>query len=428
MLIENEKKIDSFLNEVCTHIRFKDSHKEVKIELSDHIHDIFEELVEGNMNEDEAIDESIRRIGDSFDIGSRLNRVHHGKPDWITLILTVIFMNIGIFTMFLIKNSSLEANFDYSSLFQRSIGYSILGSIMAIAFFYFDYRKLKKYSLHLFIALSSLCIFMEFFAHDYVQGRSVLNLGIFNIDLICVSPFLFVITSAGILSNKKYKENIMIKITIAFLPLFLMLNAPSFVAFGLYYVGFLSMIIRDFKKDHFIKVFITLPIVIFAMSILTSTYRIKRLIEILNPSYRLQYHLIKQIHDITSKVGWFDHGFASMNEYIPGLHSEFSITFIIYSFGWFGFAILTSLSVIYLIRLLQISQTITDSYGKLIFSGFLSIITMEYAYNILMNVNLLPVMDFTLPFISYGRGNLIVHTICIGMILSIYRRRSLSMA
>lgn len=428
MLIENEKRIDSFLDEVCSHIRFKDSHREVRLELSGHILDICDELVEGGMDEDKALEESMKRIGDSFDIGSRLNKVHCGRPDWITLVLTIIFMNIGIFTMFLLTKTSFETDFDYSYFFERSIRYSIVGSIVAIALFYFDYRKLKKYSLHLFTALSLLCIFINFFGHNYIGGRSVLDFAGTNIDLISVSPFLFIMTSAGILSDERYKNNILIKATIGFLPLFLMINAPSFVAFGLYYVGFLSMLIRDFKRDHFVKVFMILPVAMLAMAVLTTPYRFMRLIEILNPSNRLQYYLIKQIHDITSNAGWFGHGSASMSEYIPGLHSEFSMTFIMYSFGWFGFAALTSLSVIYMMRLLQISRTITDSYGKLVFSGFLSIIAMEYAYNILMNVNLLPVMDFVLPFVSYGGGSLITHMVCIGMILSIYRRRSLSLA
>lgn len=118
-------------------------------------------------------------------------------------------------------------------------------------------------------------------------------------------------------------------------------------------------------------------------------------------------------------------GFAFPKHTIPEVHVELLLNYILYAFGWAGVTILIGSIVIYLSRMIYITIKIHDLYGKLLISGLLSMILVEFIWNILINLNYMPLIGFSLPFMSYGGTLSMIHTISIGIILSVYRRRSL---
>ena len=70
-------------------------------------------------------------------------------------------------------------------------------------------------------------------------------------------------------------------------------------------------------------------------------------------------------------------------------------------------------------------KNINDNYGKLLIIGFSSIILLQSLVNILGNLNLIPLMDINLPFISYGFNGLLVNMVTMAFLLSIYRRKDI---
>ncbi|TCO74755.1 FtsW/RodA/SpoVE family cell cycle protein [Marinisporobacter balticus] len=87
---------------------------------------------------------------------------------------------------------------------------------------------------------------------------------------------------------------------------------------------------------------------------------------------------------------------------------------------------LLSLIATYFLRMFHITKNIHDPYGKLLVNGLMSILAIEFILNILMNMNCIPLVGISLPFMSYGGTLCVFHTLSIGLILSVYRRRSLS--
>ena len=68
---------------------------------------------------------------------------------------------------------------------------------------------------------------------------------------------------------------------------------------------------------------------------------------------------------------------------------------------------------------------IKDSFGKIMIKGFIAIFAVQFAWNVLMNLSLVPIAAVSLPFISYGGSQLMASMIAVGIISSIFRRRAL---
>ncbi|MEK6264029.1 MAG: FtsW/RodA/SpoVE family cell cycle protein, partial [Clostridium sp.] len=89
-------------------------------------------------------------------------------------------------------------------------------------------------------------------------------------------------------------------------------------------------------------------------------------------------------------------------------------------------AIIITFIISFIYRILHISKYVRDNYGRLLISGLVSIFIVQFAANILMNVNLFPIVGIALPFISYGGSLGLINMASVGIIMSIYRRRSLT--
>ena len=59
---------------------------------------------------------------------------------------------------------------------------------------------------------------------------------------------------------------------------------------------------------------------------------------------------------------------------------------------------------------------IKDINGKLLIVGISSMFILQSIFNIFVNLNLVPEASFNLPFVSYGRLNLIVNMMCLSLI------------
>ncbi|MGL5084644.1 MAG: permease prefix domain 1-containing protein, partial [Clostridium sp.] len=104
------KMVDDYINNVCGLIKNKKVHKNIKEELIDHIEEIVEDSIESGKSEEEAINYALEQMG-AFDVvGSSLNKVHKAAPDWILIVMTSIFISLGVLILVVMgMNNDLEA-------------------------------------------------------------------------------------------------------------------------------------------------------------------------------------------------------------------------------------------------------------------------------------------------------------------------------
>ncbi|WP_053957181.1 FtsW/RodA/SpoVE family cell cycle protein [Inediibacterium massiliense] len=423
--IENSQ-INKYLSDVCSYIKYKECHKEIKEELSSHIYEMSDEYIEEGLSEEEAIKISIDHMGTPEEVGKRLNVAHKGTPDWVTLLLTICCINMGVILMYLIQ----KYMYNDLSIFHKSIQYSILGTVSIVSLYYFDYRKIKKYSIHIFAATTLLSFFI-ILKGDTILGGSVLEVFGFSFKFMEITPFLFLIALAGIFSNWDWndKRNLFISIIFLGIPLYILMITPSLASCMIYFVGFMMIALQSGLKRKY-ALFTIMGIVIIGMILIwTKPYRMQRLLAFLNfASDPLGVGFLNmQIHKNMHMAKLFGRGFSVPKGTFPyDPINEFILNYILYAFGWIGMIFIVSLVSTYLIRMIFMIKRIHDPYGKLLISGLISIFTVECVWNILMNVNCIGLAGIPLPFMSYGGSSSLFHAISVGLILSVYRRRSLS--
>ena len=106
----NEKSWESYIQEVLSFVRFKYDHKSIRMELQEHMEDLYEELKEDGMDEPLAKLMTVEYMGDASEIGQELNKEHHvllGILWYIARLLVPVTVLVTAFTYVLLGHSIL---------------------------------------------------------------------------------------------------------------------------------------------------------------------------------------------------------------------------------------------------------------------------------------------------------------------------------
>ncbi|MBU3144063.1 FtsW/RodA/SpoVE family cell cycle protein [Clostridium sp. CF012] len=429
MGVGDNSKINEYVDYVCSYVKYKEAHKEIKEELSSHIEDIVDEYTESGMSQEEAGSKAISRMGDSGIVGKQLNIAHKGTPDWITLLLTIVLVNTGVALMYLMQYKSSYKSSDY--LFNHSLLYAAIGTAGIVVLYFFDYRKIQKYSNYIFIGMCFLFI-LSIFIGNYINGTLFISIGSFTIDIKAISLYVFVIALAGIFNKYDWNKKMnLIKATgYLGIPMFLMFSARGLSYCGFYFIAFIVLALKSNMKKRYAIYIVALNTFCVLFYSWLEIYRMKRFLVFLDPFSDPEGagYLGVQMYKITHTSGIFGHGFSANEKLlrVPELQSDFVFNYIVHTFGWLGAAVIITIIISFIYRMLHISKYVRDNYGRLLISGLISIFIVQFASNILMNVNLFPIMGIALPFISYGGSLGLINMLSVGIIMSVYRRRSLS--
>ncbi|MCI6276899.1 MAG: permease prefix domain 1-containing protein [Clostridium sp.] len=102
------KEIEEYLDEICSHVKYKRDRQAIREEIGAHINERIWDLKHDGLNEEEAVARAIESMGDADSIGISLNKVHNPILGWIFYITNmaaklVIGLVIVLFTVSLIS-------------------------------------------------------------------------------------------------------------------------------------------------------------------------------------------------------------------------------------------------------------------------------------------------------------------------------------
>lgn len=432
MDLMKNKEINAYMELVCTQIKFKYIHENIKEELIDHINSIVEENMEKGISLEESIDIGIKQLGDPYILGKELNKVHKPKPEWSILALTFIFTLIGILSIYAMGLQDLWTDWRIKGMVRTSIIMFVAGIAIIVGLYFFDYRKIKPFSKYLYIGTSLLSIFVE------GQYR------IFNIDttelvykvtrnLAYITPFLYAIALSGIFSENRWeKGKNFLNLVILFLPMIIVLRLSTMTPIIIYFTMVLVLIFVSKGSVKYIFGSIGVSAIVAFLSIINQPYRIERIkcmFNLLRDPLGSGYmnHSLRRLISSAGLLGNrmnIDKAEMSILD-LPEMHTDFIFSYIIYAFGWLAGISIIVLSIVFFIRLIKTVKSIEDNYGKLLVSTFSSLFIVQFVYNILMILGLAPIAGISMPFISYGTVLNMVNMIMIGIISSVYRRKNI---
>jgi cell division protein FtsW len=210
----------------------------------------------------------------------------------------------------------------------------------------------------------------------------------------------------------------------------LILREPDFgtavLTFGLAMVLFFLAGVP--AKFFAVPVGLSLPV--FAYYVLSSGYRLDRILAFLSPDKNLQT-LNFQIDQSKAAVGAGGLLGVSLGEsvqklfFLPCAHTDFIFAIIGEELGFVGTLGTLLLFGFIVWRGVRISLKAPNLFSQLAAAGLTFLIGIQALLNISVVLGLGPAKGVPLPFLSYGRSSLMMSLLAVGLILHISQRRAI---
>ena len=122
--------------------------------------------------------------------------------------------------------------------------------------------------------------------------------------------------------------------------------------------------------------------------------------------------------------GWL-HGTQSQLDFVPEHHTDFIFSVIGEEFGFAGSIVIIALFGFLLLYVFEIMEHTTDLKARLLAIGIAAFLFFQVFVNIGMTIGLAPITGLTLPLVSYGGSSLVTTFFAMGLLVSIYKERSI---
>lgn len=438
-------QIKEFLNTVCEQIKYKPIRNSISEELENHIEESKENYIEEGMQEEEAEEKAIAQMGNAEEIGKKLNKIHKPKLDWKLLIILIVLLGFGFLVAFTRETKIVSYKFDFIA---RYISSAIVGGILSIFIYFIDYTKIKKYS-NIFYIIATLFMVYSLLFGIKINGLSYIYFSLITFSPVIIAMPLYIIAFVGFINEEKqYKKNIIILnrdinlkllkiISLSIISIIILAIIPSITS--AFMLGLIYLIIGSVKlvqtktniKRNLLMLWgipTILGLILLLGVMIEKPYIVDRFVAVYNPESQADCYgwlpLNRKI--IINSAQTFGEADDTSNA-LEQIDEDVNYAFIsiLAHYGW-----IVSIGIVIAVLALSIeliinSIKIKEINGKLLIIGMSSMFILQSIFNILMNLNLIIDANFNLPFVSYGRLNLIVNMICLALVLAIYRRKDI---
>lgn len=438
-------QIKEFLNTVCEQIKYKPIRNSISEELKNHIEESKENYIRDGLEEKEAEEKAIVQMGNAEEIGKKLNKIHKPKLDWKLLIILIVLLGFGFLIAFTRETKIVSYKFDFIA---RYISSAIVGGILSIFIYFIDYTKIKKYS-NIFYIIATLFMVYSLLFGININGLSYIYFSLITFSPVIIAMPLYIIAFVGFINEEKqYKKNIIILnrdinlkllkiISLSIISIIILAIIPSITS--AFMLGLIYLIIGSVKlvqtktniKRNLLMLWgipTILGLILLLGVMIEKPYIVDRFVAIYNPESQADCYgwlpLNRKI--IINSAQTFGEADDTSNA-LEQIDEDVNYAFIsiLAHYGW-----IVSIGIVIAVLALSIeliinSIKIKEINGKLLIIGMSSMFILQSIFNILMNLNLIIDANFNLPFVSYGRLNLIVNMMCLALVLAIYRRKDI---
>lgn len=423
-----------FLSKVCEQIKYKPIRSEISEELENHIQELKESYIQEGIQEYEAEEKAITQMGQAEEIGKRLNKIHKPKMNLQLLMLTLILLGFGF----------LLTHIDNEDAWKSNLIYISISIIPFLLIYFFDYKKLQKHS-YLIYCIATIVLLGPIIAGDTTWStRSVTRIIAMPLYIISFVGFIENISKKGEIKIEYIKTyNINIKIVIAVLSvisLIIMLQYSRSLMWLLlltYYTIVTSKVIQTKNKGYIKKL-----LKITGISIIIAT--VVWTVNFFNHYDEAMYEITTRLNNISGVgfesilqkdvtrsaklIGKADNLDIKTVLLYNAEKGIFTLMAILINYGWIISILMITMVLSFSIKLIRDVTKIKDMYGKLLIIGIASSFIFRSIVCIIINLNAgLLSINSGIPFISYGKVNLLIDILSLAVIFSVYRRKNITL-
>lgn len=267
-----------------------------------------------------------------------------------------------------------------------------------------------------------IAVFMPGIGLELNGAHRWLNLGFTLLQPVEFFKFALVIFFASWMTKHQRLGAFLLFIGI---PAFLIILQPDlgsllvtqWIAFGMYFLAHGS--IRKLLP------FAGLALLLLAIAILLSPYRLQRLTTYLDPEkdpYGTGFH-VRQVTLALGTGGLFGQGIGNSRQkyhYIPEASSDSIFAVVAEEIGFIGAVFLIALFGYFIFLLYRLTgMTEPDSFPRLVGYGILLWVSGQIILNLSAAVALVPLTGVPLPFFSYGGSSILMLFFIMGVLLNV---------
>lgn len=426
-----------FLDKVCKQIKYEPIREEISQELENHIQEIKEEYIQEGIKENEAEEKAIIQMGVAEEIGKKLNKIHKPKMNWQLLVLVLILLEFGFLVSYIDRTDNWKIN----------LTYTILSTIPFLLIYFFDYKKLQKHS-NIIYSIATTILLMPIISLDKTRNTRL-------VASIITMP-LYIISFVGFIENinkeskikienfNTHKINIIKIILLSSISLILMAQCQHSLKDILiltYYTIITTKIIQTKEKKHIKKLLkitcisISILVLIWLGSLVKYNrfdYTIHTISTIFNPKINTNADIVwqrtaqREIMESATLFGKANNVDINTATIFNTEKEIFTLNALLLNYGWIISSLMIIIVIAFNIKMIIDVSKIKDTYGKLLIVGIAGSFIFRNILCILVNLNPGIPLNSDIPFISYGKINLVIDILSLAVILSVYRRKDIN--
>jgi len=319
----------------------------------------------------------------------------------------------------------------------KQLFWLFLGVVVMMIVFIRGYKFFLDTS-YLFYVISLLLLAAVWFVGTEVSGaQRWLTFGFFQLQPSELCKLATILTLAKFLGSKKVSQRQLLAVSCAFLlvlvPLVCIVTQPDLGTALIFVPILFCMLYLWGSKLRYllapaVMAVLSLP---FIWHLLLREYQKRRLLVFINPDIDplgAGYTAIQSKISVGSGQffgkGWME-GTQNTLRFLPEHHTDFIFSVIGEEWGFVGSLVVIGLFIVFLWRAIDMMVLTTDTSAKLLGVGIISMFFFQVFVNMGMTIGFMPITGLPLPFVSYGGSSLLINFFAIGLLLSIYKERSI---
>jgi cell division protein FtsW (lipid II flippase) len=384
------------------------------------------------MDEDAAVCESVRQMGDAVQVGAELDRVHRPKPAWNMFALTALLALVGLFIkLFLTYDSDLPLQPLYNA------AAILLGTGCLLGAYLLDFTIIGKRPLLVYFGPVLTVVLLCF-----IPGQPKLNGQYYYVEYMLL---LFPLAFAALLYRLRGRRYAGLLLSLAgMLPLFYgCLLVPSAVGFALTVLSALTLMLAAAAGDWF-AIGRTRSLILIGGTVLTAAvllwlliaryfvpgYFIQRVAAAFNPwsdplGAGWQGIVVRELVSGGHFIGRGATGPYSTN--VPdfsAMDTDFLLTWLIHNVGWIAFIIVMAVFAAFLFCGFRLCFKQKNMLGRAVSLAVMLTLALQTLFYVASNLGFI-LFSSILPLVSYGNTATVVNMALIGVMLSAFRTGSL---
>ncbi|MGB7537348.1 MAG: FtsW/RodA/SpoVE family cell cycle protein [Anaerolineales bacterium] len=332
--------------------------------------------------------------------------------------------------------SAVADNASLADSAQRQATFAAIGLVVLMVATVIDYHFWRSLSRLLFVGIILLLLYVELIGTSSFGATRWIQVGGITIQPSEVAKISLIIILADDIARNEERlqtwSGILRTLILAAIPAVVILREPDLSTAILTMVLWAAMAFAAGMPPRFIFIMggaaLLLPFIALALNLL-QPYQLDRLALFFMPDAdpSAAYN-IEQSKIAIGSGGLVGQGYGLSTQvqlrFLKVRHTDFIFSVMSSEFGLVGDVAFFGLLGFVVSRCLRAARLARDTYGALIGYGVATLIFYQAAFNIGMNLNLLPVAGLPLPFISSGGSSLWSVLLGIGLVEStiLYRK------